>query len=121
MRLNQGNANMPPGLYCRESLILNIKVNLNVDFSEALGHTALPYERLIGDALHGDPTLFATERAVEGTWGVIDKILGPVGRAHRYDCGSMGPKAADALTRGFGGWVQPADPQQPKRGSPAKR
>ena len=88
-------------------------VNLNVDFSEALGHTALPYERLIGDALAGNPTLFATERAVEGTWRVIDKILGPVGRAHRYDRGSMGPRAADALTRGYGGWVQPTEEVAP--------
>lgn len=54
-----------------------------------------------------DPTLFATERAVEGTWRVLDEILGPVGRAHRYTRGSMGPGAADALTREHGGWTQP--------------
>ena len=96
-------------------------VNLNVDFAEALGQTALPYERLIGDALQGESTLFATERAVEGTWGVIDKILGPVGRAHRYDCGSMGPKAADALIRDFGGWVQPTESGAARPGKRLKR
>lgn len=82
-------------------------VALNVDFSQALGESPLPYERLLGDALAGDPTLFATERAVEGTWRVLDEILGPVGRLHRYDRGTMGPRAADALTRTHGGWVQP--------------
>ncbi|MEO2169840.1 MAG: glucose-6-phosphate dehydrogenase [bacterium] len=82
-------------------------ISLNVDFAKALGTSPLPYERLLGDALAGDPTLFATERAVEGTWRVLDEILGPVGRAHRYTRGSMGPGAADALTREHGGWTQP--------------
>jgi len=82
-------------------------VTLNVDFSQALGDSPLPYERLLGDALTGDPTLFATERAVEGTWAAIDGILGDTGPAHRYAKGSMGPKEADRLTAAYGGWTAP--------------
>jgi len=82
-------------------------VSLNVDFAQALGDSPLPYERLLGDALAGDLTLFASERAVEGTWAVIDPILGDVGPVRKYARRSMGPKEADKLTAAHGGWVDP--------------
>lgn len=84
-------------------------VALNVDFAEALGDSPLPYERLLGDALAGEATLFASEHAVEGTWAAIDPILGDVGPIRKYTAGSMGPKEADALTAEFGGWVYPGE------------
>jgi glucose-6-phosphate 1-dehydrogenase len=37
-----------------------------------------PYERLFGDAMRGDPSLFAREDSVEAAWNVLDPILGPV-------------------------------------------
>lgn len=82
-------------------------VSLNVDFAKALGGSPLPYERLLGDALTGEMTLFASERAVEGTWAAIDPILGDVGPLRKYARGSMGPKEAGSLTASFGGWVDP--------------
>ena len=82
-------------------------IALNVDFAQALGDSPLPYERLLGDALAGESTLFASERAVEGTWAAIDPILGDVGPIRKYARGSMGPKEADKLTAEYGGWVDP--------------
>lgn len=82
-------------------------VSLNVDFAQAMGDSPQPYERLLGDALAGEATLFASERAVEGTWAAIDDILGDVGPVRRYARGSMGPASADRLTADFGGWVDP--------------
>jgi glucose-6-phosphate 1-dehydrogenase len=35
-----------------------------------------PYERLLGDALRGDPTLFVGEAGVEAAWSVVDPVLG---------------------------------------------
>ena len=35
-----------------------------------------PYERLIGDAMTGDTTLFAREDSVEAAWAIVDPILG---------------------------------------------
>ena len=35
-----------------------------------------PYERLLGDAVNGDATLFAREDAVEASWRVVDPVLG---------------------------------------------
>ena len=34
-----------------------------------------PYERLLGDAMAGDGTLFSSEETVEAAWAVVDPIL----------------------------------------------
>jgi len=62
------------------------------------------YERLLGDAMAGDPTLFAREDAVEAAWAVVDPILGPVTPVREYQPGSWGPPEAEALTADVGGW-----------------
>ncbi|TMA35266.1 MAG: glucose-6-phosphate dehydrogenase [Deltaproteobacteria bacterium] len=66
------------------------------------------YERLIGDAMEGDATLFAREDAVEAAWAIVQPILGSRTPVHEYECGSWGPREADALTAGVGGWHTPA-------------
>ena len=33
------------------------------------------YERLLGDAMAGDPTLFAREDYVEEAWRIVDPVL----------------------------------------------
>jgi len=65
-----------------------------------------PYERLLGDALHGDSDLFAREDAVEAAWRVIDPLLvddEPI----VYQPGSWGPEEADRLVERLGGWHAP--------------
>jgi glucose-6-phosphate 1-dehydrogenase len=62
------------------------------------------YERLLGEAMEGDPTLFAREDAVEAAWAVVDPILGSATPVHEYVPGTWGPAAADALTAEIGGW-----------------
>jgi glucose-6-phosphate 1-dehydrogenase len=66
------------------------------------------YERLLGEAMEGDPTLFAREDAVEAAWAVVQPILGSVTAVHEYEPGSWGPREAAALTAGVGGWHCPA-------------
>jgi glucose-6-phosphate 1-dehydrogenase len=65
------------------------------------------YERLIGDAMEGDPTLFARQDAVEAAWAIVDPILArtSVGAIPvlTYECGSAGP--ADASRLVGGGWA----------------
>jgi glucose-6-phosphate 1-dehydrogenase len=70
----------------------------------------LPYDRLIGEALEGDPTLFAREDAVEAAWRVIDPVLHGTTPVHDYEPGSWGPAAADALLAPYGGWHAPHPP-----------
>jgi len=65
------------------------------------------YERLLGDAMAGDPMLFAREDAVEAAWAVVERILGSATPVHEYEPGSWGPREAEALTAEIGGWHCP--------------
>jgi len=87
-------------------------VDLNVDFGRALGPLPLPYERLLGDALAGDNTMFASEEFVEHTWTILDPLLRDPGPVHVYEPGTMGPKEADRLVAGTccSGWIEPLAP-----------
>jgi glucose-6-phosphate 1-dehydrogenase len=66
------------------------------------------YERLLGDAMVGDASLFASQDAVEAAWAVVDPVLSNHAAALPYAPGSWGPAAADALIARDGGWHNPA-------------
>jgi glucose-6-phosphate 1-dehydrogenase len=62
------------------------------------------YERLLGDALLGDATLFAREDVVEASWAIVEPILQRAMPPVEYAAGSWGPAEADALVADVGGW-----------------
>jgi glucose-6-phosphate 1-dehydrogenase len=59
-----------------------------------------PYERLIGDALQGDRTLFGSEAGVEAAWRIVDQALSRDSPLYEYECGSAGPSE---VQRAFAG------------------
>ena len=65
------------------------------------------YERVLGDAMEGDPTLFAREDNVEEAWRIVDPVLKAGTPVYEYEPGTWGPKEADAVTPP-GGWQNPA-------------
>jgi glucose-6-phosphate 1-dehydrogenase len=66
-----------------------------------------PYERLLGDAMHGETELFAREDTVEAEWRVVDPVIGDdVTPLYEYDPGTWGPEEADQLVAD-GGWSNP--------------
>jgi glucose-6-phosphate 1-dehydrogenase len=67
-----------------------------------------PYERLLGDAMEGDGTLFAREDEVEAAWAVVEPIVKTETPIFEYECGTWGPKQADALTTEVCSWHNPA-------------
>jgi glucose-6-phosphate 1-dehydrogenase len=67
-----------------------------------------PYERLLGDAMKGDGSLFTREDAVEAAWVVVDQILKHHPRVRPYRRGTWGPKQADALITPGGHWHNPS-------------
>jgi glucose-6-phosphate 1-dehydrogenase len=81
-------------------------VELAVDFASALGHRQEAYERLLADALEGDPRRFAREDMVEEAWRIVQPVLDHPGPVHPYPRGCWGPTEADRLTPG-GGWHEP--------------
>ncbi|HEX7289815.1 MAG TPA: glucose-6-phosphate dehydrogenase [Conexibacter sp.] len=66
-----------------------------------------PYERLLGDAMRGDPTLFAREDGVEAAWRIVEPVLDDAVPLHLYEPGAWGPPEADRLLGGGGAWHAP--------------
>jgi glucose-6-phosphate 1-dehydrogenase len=71
------------------------------------GDEMSPYERLLGDALRGDPIVFAREDAIEAAWRVVDPVLDGATAVHTYEPHTWGPAEADRLIASDGGWSTP--------------
>lgn len=70
-------------------------------------YDALPYERLLGNAIRGDAALFTTDEGVEAAWAVVDPVLGHTEPVVEYEPGSWGPAAATGLVARNEGWHNP--------------
>jgi glucose-6-phosphate 1-dehydrogenase len=69
------------------------------------------YELLLGDAMAGDPTLFARQDYVEESWRIVDPYLKMATLVHQYDPGTWGPSDFSArVVPVGGGWSNPAMP-----------
>jgi glucose-6-phosphate 1-dehydrogenase len=74
---------------------------VNMEFlygTSFLSQSPEAYERLIMDAMRGDPTLFTRNDEVEAQWEICDPIVGTWARMRgplaRYEAGSQGPEEA---------------------------
>jgi len=65
------------------------------------------YERVLGDAMHGDATLFAREDYVEEAWRIVDPVLKEGTPVYEYEPGAWGPKEVDTRVSPPGGWQNP--------------
>ena len=65
------------------------------------------YERLLGDAMNGDATLFARQDVVEAAWAIVDPVIHGPSPMFDYEPGTWGPGEADALVTDVGGWNTP--------------
>src|SRR5262249_17104011 len=64
------------------------------------------YERVLGDAITGDRTLFAREDYVEEAWRIVDPALKAGTPIYEYEPHTWGPAEADRL-KPAGGWHNP--------------
>ncbi len=69
------------------------------------------YERLLGDAMAGDTTLFAREDYVEEAWRIVDPAVKANTPVYMYDPGMWGPAEVDQRVSPAGGWHNPAPNQ----------
>jgi glucose-6-phosphate 1-dehydrogenase len=76
-----------------------------------LGHDRTPgrdaYDRLIGDALRGDPGLFARQDGVMEAWRVVEGVLANRRPVVPYERGTWGPAEANALLGSDWEWTTP--------------
>ncbi|MDP9044522.1 MAG: glucose-6-phosphate dehydrogenase [Pseudomonadota bacterium] len=70
------------------------------------GESIDAYERLLGDAMAGDSTLFAREDYVEEAWRIVDPVLNQTTPVLPYEPGTWGPAEAAEIVPP-GGWVAP--------------
>lgn len=78
---------------------------------EDVADERLPYERLLGEAMTGDPFMFARQDGVEAAWSVVEAVLADHGPALPYAPGTWGPAAADGLLSAGQHWHQPEPPR----------
>lgn len=64
------------------------------------------YERVLGDAMAGDATLFAREDYVEEAWRIVDPVLKTGTSIYEYEPNTWGPKEVERVTPP-GGWQNP--------------
>jgi glucose-6-phosphate 1-dehydrogenase len=64
------------------------------------------YERVLGDAMAGDTTLFAREDYVEEAWRIVDPLLRESTPVYSYEPKTWGPKEVEKVTP-LGGWQNP--------------
>jgi glucose-6-phosphate 1-dehydrogenase len=66
-----------------------------------------PYERLLGDAVRGDTSLFTQDASVEAAWRVVDPVLKCGLPVIEYEPGTWGPAAATAIVDAGETWHDP--------------
>lgn len=77
--------------------IVSEPVEFNIDYGEHRAESQDAYERLLGDALRGDQSLFARVDGVMEAWRIVSPVLEQPPRPSFYEQGSSGPPAADSL------------------------
>jgi glucose-6-phosphate 1-dehydrogenase len=82
-------------------------IQLDMEFAEEGGEAPTPYEVLLLDAMRGDSTRFTRQDGVEETWRIFAPLLENPPPVHPYAPGSWGPKEAEQLVAGYGGWHGP--------------
>jgi glucose-6-phosphate 1-dehydrogenase len=64
------------------------------------------YERVLGDAMEGDATLFARQDYVEEAWRIVDPVLKEATPVYQYDPKTWGPHEVKQVTPASG-WHNP--------------
>jgi glucose-6-phosphate 1-dehydrogenase len=66
-----------------------------------------PYERLLGDAIRGDTSLFTLDDCVEAAWRVVDPVLTAASPVLEYEPGTWGPRASTEVVNDGDTWHDP--------------
>jgi glucose-6-phosphate 1-dehydrogenase len=65
------------------------------------------YERVLGDAMEGDATLFARQDYVEEAWRIVDPILKKITPVYEYEPATWGPSEVGQKVSPEAGWSNP--------------
>jgi glucose-6-phosphate 1-dehydrogenase len=82
-------------------------VDLEVSYEHVFGQRQEAYQRLLEDAMDGDPRRFGRADGLDEQWRIVDDVLTDPPRVHLYHRGTWGPAAAETLAASVGGWIEP--------------
>ena len=71
------------------------------------GAADMPYERLLVDAMEGDPRRFGRHDIVDEQWRIVQHLLDYPSPVKYYEKGTWGPADVEALAAPYGGWHPP--------------
>ena len=89
-----------------------LELSVTSDKTNRHGQHLGAYERLLGDAIAGDSTLFARQDVVEAAWNIVDPVIKDPPEFYEYDPGSWGPKEAETLVADIGGFSGKQSPTE---------
>jgi glucose-6-phosphate 1-dehydrogenase len=78
-------------------------IELHLEHDRPRGRDA--YDRLIGDALRGDASLFAREDGVMEAWRIVEQTLANCRPVVPYERGTWGPSQAESLLGPDWSWI----------------
>jgi glucose-6-phosphate 1-dehydrogenase len=81
--------------------------DVELEMHRQAAHDVPPYQRLLGDASHGNPELFSRQDLAEAQWRVVEPILGNVTPLYSYLPGTWGPEESAQLIGRDGHWIDP--------------
>ncbi len=82
-------------------------LDLEVEYEKVYGHRQDAYQRLLEDALQGDPRRFGRADTISEQWRVVERLISEAHPVQIYDPGTWGPKAACDMAIPYGGWADP--------------
>jgi glucose-6-phosphate 1-dehydrogenase len=77
-------------------------VPISVDFTKIMGPMEAAYQRILTDAVTGDPRRFVRFDLAEESWRIVQPVLDQTTAPVSYGKGTWGPEEADRLAPG--GW-----------------
>jgi len=76
-----------------------------------------PYQRLLGDAMHGAGEMFGRADIVDAQWRIVEPILDNVTPLYTYEPGSWGPNETEQLIGADGPWRNPLVADEAHKGA----
>ena len=86
--------------------------DVELSLASCAGDAKPAYQRLVSDAMQGNPELFARQEGVEASWRIVEPVLDDATPLFMYEPGTWGPSEAERITGTDGPWIDPAPPPE---------
>jgi glucose-6-phosphate 1-dehydrogenase len=82
-------------------------VDLAVEYEQVFGRRQEAYQRLLEDAMEGDPRRFGRADTIAEQWRLVSRLIADPDPVRLYERQTWGPEEATVLAEAYGGWADP--------------